>query len=177
MLLGVAALGQRTTLAAPEQPLHPLKLAMLGDWPEPTASVYKGDVRAALRVSDPGASKVEAVIWWRRRDAHPERKAVLVTDNKANPIALIAPPFVSAPCGVLSFVPNGAEMYHVYYLPYYQSGGGARLHFHWYNCSDPHDRACVMAARHTPLLAQPLALRSPAACTAPQAADSVVSFW
>ena len=83
------------------QPLHPLTLAAIGDWPAPTGSLYKGDVRATLHVSDPGASKVEAVIWWRRRDAHPERKAVLVTDDKANPISLLAPPLVSGPCGVL----------------------------------------------------------------------------
>ena len=158
------------------QPLHPLTLAVLGDWPEPTGSLYKGDVRATLRVSDPGASKVDAVIWWRRRDAHPERKAVLVTDDKANPVALVAPPLVSAPCGVLSFVPNGAAVYHVYYLPYYQLGNGAQLHFHWYNCTDQHDRSCAMAS--LPLLPQPLLAQpqppasSPAACTAPAAAGA-----
>ena len=158
------------------QPLHPLTLAVLGDWPEPTGSLYKGDVRATLRVSDPGASKVDAVIWWRRRDAHPERKAVLVTDDKANPVALVAPPLVSAPCGVLSFAPNGAAVYHVYYLPYYQSGTGAQLHFHWYNCTDQHDRSCAMASLPflpQPLLAQPQPpASSPAACTAPAAAGA-----
>ena len=169
---GVALVG-RTALP---QPLHPLTLAVLGDWPEPTGSLYKGDVRATLRVSDPGASKVDAVIWWRRRDAHPERKAVLVTDDKANPVALVAPPLVSAPCGVVSFVPNGAALYHVYYLPYYQSGTGAQLHFHWYNCTDQHDRSCAMAS--LPLLPQPLLAQpqppasSPAACTAPAAAGA-----
>ena len=168
-----AALAGRTALP---QPLHPLTLAVLGDWPEPTGSLYKGDVRATLRVSDPGASKVDAVIWWRRRDAHPERKAVLVTDDKANPVALVAPPLVSAPCGVVSFVPNGAALYHVYYLPYYQSGTGAQLHFHWYNCTDQHDRSCAMAS--LPLLPQPLLAQpqppasSPAACTAPAAAGA-----
>eukprot|EP00964_Phaeocystis_antarctica_P096033 scaffold62411_cov59-Phaeocystis_antarctica.AAC.1 len=174
-ITAAAALIARTALP---QPLHPLTLAVLGDWPEPTGSLYKGDVRATLRVSDPGASKVDAVIWWRRRDAHPEHKAVLVTDDKANPIALVAPPLVSAPCGVISFVPNGAALYHVYYLPYYQSGTGAQLHFHWYNCTDQHDRSCAMAS--LPLPAQPLLAQpqpqppasSPAACTAPAAAGT-----
>ena len=164
-----SALVGRTALP---QPLHPLTLAAIGDWPAPTGSLYKGDVRATLHVSDPGASKVEAVIWWRRRDAHPERKAVLVTDDKANPISLLAPPLVSGPCGVLSFVPNGAALYHVYYLPYHQSGTGAQLHFHWYNCTDRHDRSCAMAS--LPLAAQPQQpASSPAACTAPAAAGTV----
>ena len=58
-----SALIGRTALP---QPLHPLTLAAIGDWPAPTGSLYKGDVRATLHVSDPGASKVEAGIWWRR---------------------------------------------------------------------------------------------------------------
>ena len=124
-------------------------------------------------MSDPGASKVDAVIWWRRRDAHPERKAVLVTDDKANPVALVAPPLVSAPCGVVSFVPNGAALYHVYYLPYYQSGTGAQLRFHWYNCTDQHDRSCAMASLPLPAQPQPQPpASSPAACTAPTAAGT-----
>ena len=168
-----AAATRRTALP---QPLHPLTLSVLGDWPDPTGSLYKGDVRATLRVSDPGASKVDAVIWWRRRDTHPERKAVLVTDDKANPVALVAPPLVSGPCGVISFVPNGAALYHVYYLPYHQSGTGAELRFHWYNCTDRHDRSCAMAS--LPVLASPLLAppqppaSSPAACTAPAAAGA-----
>eukprot|EP00964_Phaeocystis_antarctica_P040910 scaffold23416_cov51-Phaeocystis_antarctica.AAC.1 len=71
-MLHITAAAALIGRAALPQPLHPLTLAALGDWPEPTGSLYKGDVRATLRVSDPGASKVDAVIWWRRRDAHPE---------------------------------------------------------------------------------------------------------
>ena len=66
------------------------------------------------------------------------------------------------------------ELPSVYYLPYHQSGTGAQLHFHWYNCTDRHDRSCAMASQ--PLPARPqltLTASSPAACTAPAAAGTV----
>ena len=49
-------------------------------------------------------------------------------------------------CGVISFTPAaGAGDYFAYYLPHRQFGGGAGVHFQWFNCSDPsHGRTCVL---------------------------------
>ena len=61
-------------------------------------------------------------------------------------------------CGVVRFVPNGATKYHVYYLSYHQSNGGAGLRFSWHNCSSQQDRRCAMAAgapRHASHLISP----------------------
>ncbi|KAL1519036.1 hypothetical protein AB1Y20_003304 [Prymnesium parvum] len=130
------------------QPLHPLTLAPLGDWPSTVGDLHLGDLRAVLRVpqSAANATEVWAPIWWRRRDPSPEAKGL------------------AAPCGLVRFRPTGATTYHVYYLPYQQSGGGASLHFHWYNCSRADERHCAMA---TPPPARTRLDRSPAYCLQP----------
>ena len=148
-----------------EQPLHPIALAALDDWPAHRDDLYMGDVRATLSLSLKAtiASEVTARIWWRRRDPYPELKAIFVTDDIGRAVAQTAVPQVSAPCGLVRFKPNGRSKYHVYYLPYQQSGSGASLRFSWYNCSDQRDRHCVMSAsRQMP----PIRLASsPSYCT------------
>ncbi len=39
-------------------------------------------------------------------------------------------------CGLVQLTPSsGPGTYYVYFLPYYQTGGGAWVHFHWFNCT------------------------------------------
>ena len=48
-------------------------------------------------------------------------------------------------CGVITFAHTGPGDYFAYYLPHYQTGGGAGVHFSWFNCTDPlHGRKCVL---------------------------------
>ena len=48
-------------------------------------------------------------------------------------------------CGVVTFAHTGAGDYFAYYLPHFQTGGGAGVHFSWFNCTDPtHGRKCVL---------------------------------
>ena len=96
--------------------------------------VSLGDIRAVVHAATAG-QPIQAQIWWRRRDAHPELKAVIVTDANNKPLPAVAL-HVSSDCGVVRFTPPAAGLYHVYYLPFVQSGGNAHTHFHWYNCSD-----------------------------------------
>ena len=64
----------------------------LWDWP------HRGDVRAALTVgADLAGATLAATIVWRRRDAHPEQKRVLVTD--ANDVPLSGAAWGGAPWG------------------------------------------------------------------------------
>ena len=153
-MLGLLTSAMLSAVGASRQPLHPLRLAHLGDWPNVTAQhLYYGDVRAVVNTTSlPALSTLDALsaapvtarIFWRRRDAHPEAKGILVTDAAGNRVTLASPPQITAACGVVSFVPlGGARTYHVYYLPFVQQGGGAKVHFSWYNCTS-HDRECVL---------------------------------
>jgi hypothetical protein len=160
-LLCCGALGARGL-----QPLHPLRLAQLGDWPNATAQhLHYGDVRAVVQLTDDGAATsstapVSVRIFWRRRDAQPEAKGVLVTDDAGNRVALAAAPQIASACGVVSFVPlAGARTYRVYYLPFMQQGSGARLHFSWFNCTS-HTRECALFAGGAGTSAQPADLCS-----------------
>ena len=129
-------------------PAPPLTLAPPGSWPAPRGDgLHLGDVRAVLVVnrSSGGNDSVAAQIFWRRRDAHPYLKAVVVTDSSHRWMPSSAT--VSAGCGRVTFSPlSGRGVYYAYYLPHYQTGGGAALHFRWYDCKD-HSRECVLEGR------------------------------
>ena len=57
-----------------EQPLHPVRLAQLGDWPAPQQSgLSHGDIRAVVSVPANASAPVAARIFWRRRDTNPEK--------------------------------------------------------------------------------------------------------
>ena len=121
-------------LALAEQPVLPLRLAALGDWPTTDGTLHYGDVRAVVNVEPANAAStapVTAQVFWRRRDAHPATKGIFVTDSRGNAVAQSSPPLVSGACGAVSFVPTGDTTYHIYYLGYHQHGGGANLHFSW----------------------------------------------
>jgi hypothetical protein len=75
-------------------------------------------------------------IFWRRRDPHPEVKAVLVSDAAGVPVSVVSSS-ISGDCGVVNFTrPNlAAGLFYAYYLPYAQGGGGAGLEFSWGGCA------------------------------------------
>ena len=114
-------------------------------WPAPSRDgLYLGDIRAVLNISSTvNKEPTTAQIFWRRRDANPSVKAVVVTDSDGNWIPAETSA-VEAGCGVVSFRPSaGAGIYYAYYLPHFQTGGDAHIHFHWYNCTE-HNRTCVL---------------------------------
>ncbi len=81
-----------------------------------------GNHRAVVRVNAP-ATAVRVHIPWRRRDAHPERKAVWVTDAADERIRNVIPVTIRREYGDVVFEPaKGAGLYHVYYMPYRNEG-------------------------------------------------------
>ena len=104
--------------------------------------LYLGNIRARIVVSAEflrtSVSTATAQIWWRRRDDRPELKGVIVT-NAAGAIVHSTTTLVEGACGIVTFDVSdaasdsnaGDAIYFAYYLPYWQSGGGAHLHFHW----------------------------------------------
>ena len=124
--------------------LNALPLYSLGPnttaWQPPAAhGLFFGDVRARVVVdaaATAAASAATVHIFWRRRDPRPSNKSVVVTtaDGKivASHVALL-----QSECGIVTFSldPTASGVYFVYYLAYYQTGGGAGLHFHWFNCT------------------------------------------
>ena len=86
-----------------------------------------GDIRAKLHVTaelaEAGA-EATAQIYWRRRDPNPGLKAVVVTDSDHRQVASSVVALQPA-CGVVKFEHSGAGDYFVYYLPHFQTGGGA----------------------------------------------------
>ena len=86
-----------------------------------------GDIRAKLHVTaelaEAGA-EATAQIYWRRRDPNPGLKAVVVTDAQHRQVASSVVALQPA-CGVVKFEHSGAGDYFVYYLPHFQTGGGA----------------------------------------------------
>lgn len=81
-----------------------------------------GNHRAVVQV--PAAGKVASVkIGWRRRDANPEKKMILVTDSKGNLIRNVGRGTVTREYGDVFFEPAaGPGDYYIYYLKYYTKG-------------------------------------------------------
>ncbi len=81
-----------------------------------------GNHRAVVTV--PTAGKSAAVrIDWRRRDQNPERKMILVTDEKGTLISNVGRRAINRESGEVFFEPvAGAGTYYVYYLKYYSKG-------------------------------------------------------
>jgi hypothetical protein len=95
---------------------------------------HRGDVRAVVEVPPALAGKeVSVVIEWRRHDAHPEQKKVLVTDHTDRVIDSDSP-VVTPHNGVVTFNTSSLledSIYFVYWLPYTQSGIGSGMKFAW----------------------------------------------
>ncbi|NOY81392.1 MAG: hypothetical protein GXP31_10360 [Kiritimatiellaeota bacterium] len=86
----------------------------VGQWPEPG----RGNHRVLVRVEKP-ADAVRVHIPWRRRDPHPERKAVHVFPaGDRQPIRNVAVLRISNLSGDLVFQPSGPGLYEVYFLPF-----------------------------------------------------------
>ena len=91
----------------------------------------RGDFRAVVTVSarvlqQAAGGPIAAVVEWRRRDAEPEQKAIIVTDSAGHVLANVSTPKIEQHAGVIVFTPAAAGTYYVYYMPYTQSGiGGA----------------------------------------------------
>lgn len=79
-----------------------------------------GTHRVVLTVSDPSKDIVKALIVWRRNDARPANKDVIVVDSAANKrIYNVSVDTVNREAGLIYFQPQkGHDKYFVYYLPY-----------------------------------------------------------
>ena len=70
----------------------------------------RGDVRAVVDVAAGDLRRagagLSAVIEWRRRDAEPGQKAVIVTDSAGNVVANATAPVVEQHRGVVVFTPH-----------------------------------------------------------------------
>ncbi|NII73803.1 hypothetical protein FHW84_002376 [Dyella sp. SG562] len=80
-----------------------------------------GNHRYLVQVDAP-AEAVHVVIPWRRRDAHPEKLAVIVADPDGAPVANLVTGKIDRASGELVFQAAKAGTYAVYYQPYV--GGG-----------------------------------------------------
>lgn len=82
---------------------------------------HLGNHRYLLQVDAP-ARAVRAVIPWRRRDAHPEQVAVIVTGPDGKPVANVLRGDIGQAQGELVFEAARAGTYAVYYQPYASTG-------------------------------------------------------
>jgi len=81
-----------------------------------------GNHRVVVRV-DTAEDAVRVRIPWRRRDADPERKALIVTDDDDRPIDNVVRRSIDRESGEIAFEPTaGPGEYHVYYLPWVSEG-------------------------------------------------------
>jgi hypothetical protein len=77
-----------------------------------------GNHRAVVRVAAP-ARAVQVSIPWRRRDADPERKQIVVTTTSGLRVSNVVPIDLTRERGILAFEPSaGAGEYFVYFMPY-----------------------------------------------------------
>ena len=75
---------------------------------------HRGDVRAVITVapaelSAAAGGPLAAVVQWRRRDAHPEGKAVIVTDSVGRELGNVTTPVVEQDRGVIVFTPTPGQ--------------------------------------------------------------------
>jgi hypothetical protein len=80
-----------------------------------------GNHRYLVQVDAP-ADAVRVEIPWRRRDAHPERVAVIVADPDGVPVANVLRGDIDRAAGELVFQAAKAGTYAVYYQPYVSNG-------------------------------------------------------
>lgn len=93
----------------------------------------RGDVRALVNVSatvlrEAAGGSLAAIVEWRRRDANPDQKAIIVTDGTGQVLPSrhnVSAPVVQSHKGVIVFLPHPTpQCYYIYYMPYTQSGVG-----------------------------------------------------
>ena len=131
-----------------QAPVLPIVTAPTDSWPIAGSAVcggsgaYCGDIRAVvtLTAGDIVNDSASVQLWWRRRDAHPENKSVIVLGaDGTGGFTVVAE--IEGSCGALTLSRPKLSPgdYHIYFLPYFQSGGGAGLRFSWQGCSDKSD--------------------------------------
>ena len=77
-----------------------------------------GNHRAVLHVDAP-AKAVQVLIPWRRRDADPAKKQIIITTSSGHRITNAVPIEVTRERGIFAFEPSaGAGEYYVYFMPY-----------------------------------------------------------
>ncbi len=83
-----------------------------------------GNHRAVVVVEDPSVEAVTVTIPWRRRDADPSSKSVVVLDSATGqPVPNALATRVENASGDVIFQPNpGSDTYHVYYMPWHSTG-------------------------------------------------------
>lgn len=152
----------RRTLAAQQVPYA------LGRW-EPDST---GNERAVVHVADSGAA-VRVHIPWRRRDAHPETKRIIVVAAGTGArVANVAAVAVNREYGDLIFEPAaGPGDYYVYYLPYQ---GTFRSNYPRITWRPPDSTAAPAWLAHW---RGAWASLPPATVTAFQAVDSMSGVW
>ncbi len=99
-----------------------------GNWTPWLAAGAKGDSwgnhRAVVRLGGAGGDAVAVTIPWRRHDAHPETKAVVVLDAATGEPVNSLVHRISNAEGEIVFEPRaGSDTYHVYYMPWRSTGG------------------------------------------------------
>jgi hypothetical protein len=81
-----------------------------------------GNHRAVITVPSAGKSAMVRIDW-RRRDLNPERKMILVTDEKGALLTNVGHGVINREYGEVYFEPKaGAGTYYVYYLKYFNKG-------------------------------------------------------
>ena len=91
--------------------IHPYAVATT-PWVE-----EQGNHRAVITVAQP-AEAVYTKIHWRRRDANPHEKRLLITDEKGVEVANIHRINIDNEVGEFVFEPNHAGVFYVYYMPF-----------------------------------------------------------
>ncbi len=83
-----------------------------------------GNHRAVVVVADPSVEAVTVTIPWRRRDADPFAKSVVVLDaSTGEPVPNALATRIENASGDVIFQPNpGSSTYHVYYMPWHSTG-------------------------------------------------------
>lgn len=132
VLLGGCADDEATTLALYRAPPLPNTIDGVtfraGNWEPHLAAGQEGtswgNHRAVVEVDDPAAA-TRVTIPWRRRDADPGAKSVVVVDAATGrPVANALVLRLERASGEVVFQPNpGSAVYHVYYMPWHSTGG------------------------------------------------------
>jgi len=102
-----------------------------------------GNHRYLVQVDTP-ATAVHVVVPWRRRDAHPESVAVIVTAPDGTTIANVLRGKIDQASGELVFQATQAGTYAIYYQPYVSKG---RSNYPAVTYAEPRDTADAMWAR------------------------------
>ena len=100
----------------------------VGNWAPPDYSKafeFYGNHRFVVKIAHPSDSIYQVNIPWRRKDTHPEQKAVIIVNAKTQkPLSQVAVIENTNQKGHLAFKADAnTNLYYVYYLPHKSTGG------------------------------------------------------